>query len=150
MVRCSNCGATPPDGDAAGWALPRSADDETPPLCGACFAAAVFPSAEAFAIEHEGTGSEPVASRFKTDRPTGDDRAIANKAAAALGVPDDAEWWMYATIVRHPLDGEIAARLLPIMAEEQRILAQLLEVRERLRVEREKVEGLRFVEVEVP
>lgn len=93
---------------------------------------------------------EPVAARFKTDRPTGDDRAIANKAAAALGVPDDAEWWMYATIVRHPLDGEIAARLLPIMAEEQRILAQLLEVRERLRVEREKVEGLRFVEVEVP
>lgn len=93
---------------------------------------------------------EPVAGKFKTDNPTDEDRALARKVAAALGVADDAEWWSHGTIVNHPLNGEIAARLLPIMAEEQRILAQLLEVRERLRVEREKVEGLRFVEVEVP
>lgn len=77
MVRCSNCGATPPDGDAAGWALPRSADDETPPLCGACFAAAVFPSADAFAIEHEGTGKHncPACSRPTTKSDVCDDCA---------------------------------------------------------------------------
>lgn len=90
---------------------------------------------------------EPVAERFKTDRPTDEDRAIAHKAAAVLNVPEDAKWWPYGTVCSHPLNGESAARLLPLMDEEQRVLVQLAEVRERLRAEREKIEGLKFVEV---